>query len=83
MKKVLILANNDVGLYQFRQELISEFLKKNKVCISLPYGEMVEPLKKMGCKFFDAPVDRRGLNPIKDMELFIYYIELLKKVKPS
>ena len=83
MKKVLILANNDVGLYQFRQELIAELLKKNKVCISLPYGEMVEPLKKMGCKFFDAPVDRRGLNPIKDMELFIYYMELLKKVKPD
>ena len=57
--------------------------KKNKVYISLPYGEMVEPLKKMGCKFIDAPVDRRGLNPIKDFELFVYYVELLKKVKPD
>ena len=83
MKKVLILANNDVGLYQFRQELIAELLKKNKIYISLPYGDMIEPLKKMGCKFIDTPVDRRGLNPIKDMELFIYYMELLKKVKPD
>jgi len=83
MKKVLILANNDVGLYQFRQELIAELLKKNKIYISLPYGDMVEPLKKMGCKFIDTPVDRRGLNPFKDMELFIYYMELLKKVKPD
>lgn len=83
MKKVLILANNDVGLYQFRQELIAELLKKNKIYISLPYGDMIEPLKKKGCKFIDTPVDRRGLNPIKDMELFIYYMELLKKVKPD
>lgn len=83
MKKVLILANNDVGLYQFRQELIAELLKNNKIYISLPYGDMIEPLKKMGCKFIDTPVDRRGLNPIKDMELFIYYMELLKKVKPD
>ena len=81
--KVLILANFDLGLYQFRKELIAELLKKNKVYISLPYGEMVEPLKKMGCKFIDAPVDRRGLNPIKDFELFVYYVELIKKVKPD
>lgn len=80
---VLILANFDLGLYQFRKELIAELLKKNKVYISLPYGEMVEPLKTMGCKFIDAPVDRRGLNPIKDFELFIYYVELIKKVKPD
>ena len=44
---------------------------------------MVEPLKKMGCKFIDTPVDRRGLNPIKDMKLFIYYMEFLKKVNPA
>ena len=47
--KVLILANNDVGLYKFRKELISEllhpgsFLKDRKaepcqVFISLPNG---------------------------------------------
>ena len=81
--KVLILANFDLGLYQFRKELITELLKKNKVYLSLPYGEMVEPLKKKGCKFIDTPVDRRGLNPIKDFELFIYYVELLKTVKPD
>ena len=27
MKKVLILANNDVGLYKFRKELVEELLK--------------------------------------------------------
>ena len=31
MKRVLILANNDVGLYKFRKELIMELLKDNKV----------------------------------------------------
>jgi galacturonosyltransferase len=81
--RILILANNDVGLYQFRKELIEELLKDNKVFISLPYGKLVEPLKAMGCKFIDAPVDRRGLNPFKDLELLIYYCELLKKVRPD
>lgn len=81
--RILILANNDVGLYRFRKELIQELLKENKVFISLPYGKLVDPLKDVGCKFIDAPVDRRGLNPFKDFELFIYYMELIKKLKPD
>lgn len=44
MKKILVLANNDVGLYKFRKELIHELLKDNDVYISLPYGKLVEPL---------------------------------------
>ena len=52
--KILILANSDVGLYQFRRELIQEFLKNNDVIISLPYGELIEPLRKMGCKFINT-----------------------------
>ena len=45
MKKILILANNDVGLYKFRKELIQELINQgNKIYISLPYGELVQPL---------------------------------------
>lgn len=81
--KILILANFDVGLYQFRKELIAELLKKNKVSISLPYGELVENLKEMGCKFIDTPVDRRRINPIKDLSLYRKYRKNLKKEKPD
>lgn len=81
--RVMILANYDVGLYQFRKELIEELLKENEVIISLPYGELVEPLKMMGCKFIDTPVDRRGINPINDCGLFRTYRKILKKEKPD
>lgn len=81
--RVMILANFDLGLYQFRKELIQELLKDNEVIISLPYGELVEPLKNMGCKFIDTPVDRRGINPITDIKLFQNYRRLLKKEKPG
>lgn len=79
----MILANYDVGLYQFRKELIEELLKENEIIISLPYGELVEPLKVMGCKFIDTPVDRRGINPINDCGLFRTYRKILKKEKPD
>lgn len=81
--KIMILANNDVGLYQFRKELIEELRKENEVIISLPYGDFIEPLKKMGCKFIDTPVDRRGINPFTDLNLFRNYRELLKNEKPA
>lgn len=81
--RVMILANFDLGLYQFRKEFIQELLKDNEVIISLPYGELVEPLKEMGCEFIDTPVDRRGINPIADIKLFNKYRKLLKKKKPD
>lgn len=83
MKKILVLANNDVGLYKFRKELIRELLKDNDVYISLPYGRLVEPLIQMGCRFIDTPVDRRGINPITDLKLLNRYRKIIKDVKPD
>ena len=80
---ILILANYDVGLFCFRKELIEELLKKNTVLISLPYGELVEPLKSMGCVFIDTPLERRGINPIKDFVLMLRYYKLIKKQNPD
>lgn len=81
--KILILANNDIGLYQFRKELIKELLKDNNVYLSLPFGELVDPLRKMGCRFIDTPVDRRGINPITDLKLLLNYHKIIKKIKPD
>ena len=81
--RILILANNDVGLYKFRGELIEELLKEHQVLILLPYGKLVEPLKKKGCFFINTPVDRRGINPIKDLGLLRNYFAILKKEKPD
>lgn len=81
--KILILANNDVGLYKFRKELIEELLKENEVFISLPYGKLVEPLKKMGCQFIDTQIARRGRNPFEDISLLKRYKKLIKKISPN
>ena len=36
MKKILILANNDVGLYKFRKEPIEELIQRgNQVIVSV------------------------------------------------
>lgn len=81
--KILILTNFDLGLYQFRKELIAELLKENQVVISLPYGELVDKLVELGCKFVDTPMERRGMNPVTDFSLFLRYKKLLKDEKPD
>ena len=52
MQKILILANNDIGLYNFRKELIERLIEKgNQIYISLPYGKKVDLLTEKGCRF--------------------------------
>ncbi|AUJ23656.1 glycosyltransferase family 4 protein [Virgibacillus dokdonensis] len=84
MKKVLILSNHHSYTYNFRKEVIQELIDNGyKVYIVLPYGEKVELLKEMGCEFIDLPLDRRGMNPLKDIALFFNYIKIIKQIKPQ
>jgi glycosyltransferase involved in cell wall biosynthesis len=83
MEKILILANNDIGLYKFRKELIEELLKDTEVSLSLPYGDFVEPLIELGCNFINTNIDRRGINPLKDLNLIFNYFKILKNEKPD
>ncbi len=37
----------------------------------------------MGCKIIETPVDRRGVNPIRDFGLILNYIKIMKELKPD
>ena len=83
-KKILVLANNDVGLYSFRKELLEEFVKKgHTVYCVLPFAEKIENIKKIGCECIDIKISRRGTNPFKDFKLFLNYIKLIRRIKPD
>lgn len=81
--KILILANDDLGLYLFRQELLLRLLEQHKVGVSIPDGANVEGLKAIGCQFHNTPIDRRGINPVTDLKLFRTYRRMLKAEKPD
>ncbi|MEK4158203.1 glycosyltransferase family 4 protein [Paenibacillus sp. FSL R10-2779] len=83
MKKILILANNDIGLYKFRKEIIQELIKEYKVFISLPYGEFIPKLEELGCEYIETSINRRGTNPVTDFKLFYKYKDIIKKIKPD
>ena len=80
--RIMILANNDVGLYKFRKELLEALVVNNEVYINLPSGEYIDKLVSIGCNFIPCDLlDRHGTNPIKELKLISYYKALLKKYK--
>ena len=82
--KIMILANNDAGLYKFRQELLEELVKNHEVYICLPDGEYIEDLIAIGCKFVPCNcLERQGTNPVKDLALMNFYRKTLKEYQPD
>ena len=84
MKRILILSNHSFMLWQFRRELIGAMIAAGmEVTVGVPFGEHVEDFRNLGCRMTDIPVDRRGINPVRDLGLLGRYWRLLRTEKPD
>lgn len=83
VKKVLILANSSGGLYDFRNELVQQLLKDYEVVASLPDTVKTDLLEREGVRVIATPINRRGVNPVQDLELVHNYRRLLQKEQPD
>lgn len=82
--KILILANNDMGLYKFRKELPERLIADgHEVYVSVPDGDFVNDIKKLGCKVATTYISRHGTNPAEDLKLMKKYRRYIKKVQPD
>lgn len=83
-KRILILSNHFITLYNFRKELIQRLNGEgHEVFISMPKSDENKFFIGMGCKIIDTSVDRRGINPIRDFILILKYIRIMIAVKPD
>ena len=83
-KKLLIVANHFATIYKFRKELVSKLVEEGyDVIISLPFSPDIEKIKDLGVRVIDTKVDRKSLNPIKDLKLLNDYKNLIKEEKPD
>lgn len=84
MKKILILANHFVTLYSFRKELIKKLVDDgNRVFLSLPESADNQYFMDLGCKIIPTLIDRRGVNPFKDIKLIRFYKKMIPKISPD
>lgn len=83
--RILILTNNDGGLYHFRKELLEKLIELgHQVDICLPNGTYIEQMKEMGCSFIACDLlDRHGTNPFKELALIRFYHKIIKVTHPD
>ncbi len=84
MRKILILSNHFATVYKFRKELMESLVEKGyEVVVSLPKSDDNEELKLLGVRVVETYVDRKSMNPIKDIKLMMDYLKLIKAEKPD
>ena len=81
--KYLILTNHSYMLWQFRRELIQRLLERGEVVISTPYVGHEQDFEHLGCRCIETQLDRRSMNPLKDLALYRFYKQLLQQESPD
>ena len=83
-KHIVILSNHFITLFRFRRELIERLLKEgHRVTLCLPPSTENLYFEQLGCEIIMTNMDRRGLNPLKDLKLLIHYIWIFFTLKPD
>lgn len=81
--KILIITNHSYMLYRFRCDLIKALMQEHEVVLSMPFVGHEQDFMAMGLRCIKTDVDRRGINPRTDGELFLTYRRLLKQEQPD
>lgn len=83
-KTIAVISNDSVWTYNLRREVIEALLDDGyRVVIFVGYGQRIDDLKAMGCEIIDIPVDRHGMNPVREFSLLTKYFKALKDLKPE
>lgn len=81
--KILIATNHSYMFFRFRKELTEELMQKNEVILSTPFVGHEDDLQAMGLRCIDTEIDRRSINPLKDMKLIEIYRKMLDDIRPD
>ena len=72
-KKILIITNHSYMLYRFRLELLQKLAENNEVVLSMPFVGHEDDFKELGFECIETKLERRGMNPVKDLSLVKEY----------
>lgn len=83
-KKVLILVNHDIVIFNFRKEVVYKLLESGfDVYLSCPKSPNIEKLIQRGVIHVETKINRHSINPFTDIKLLISYIKIMKKIRPD
>lgn len=81
--KILIATNHSYMLYRFRRELIEALMREHEVILSMPFVGHEDDFKAMGLRCIDTKLDRRSVDPVKDIRLVKAYRAMLDEIAPD
>lgn len=80
--KILLFANTDWYLYNFRRSLARALSEAGyEVVLLSPSGKYSEKLLDLGFNWIEAPMDRRSLNPLREFVFLVWLRRLLIRHK--
>lgn len=82
-KRIVILANQSGGLYDFRKDLMIALQEKAEVYAVVPHNDRWDELQALADCVIELPIDRRGMNPARDAKLLGQYRAILKRLRPD
>lgn len=83
-KRILFLANHFITLYSFRKEMINAMVRQgHELYLSLPKSDENKYFEGLECHIIETEIDRRGVNPIKDIRLILFYKKMIPQVNPD
>lgn len=84
MKRVLLVANTDWYLYNFRLSLARLLRHEGfEVLLASPPGDFVPRLREAGFVWHPLIFDRRSLWPPKEALAFLRFLQLYRRVRPD
>ncbi len=82
--KILLFANTDWYLYNFRLSLAAHLKDLgHQVVLLSPSGEYGAKLSQMGYDWHPLPMARRSLNPFRELSLLFWLIRFFQKQRPD
>ena len=82
--KILVAVNQARVLYDFKRELVGALIARgDDVALSFEEDFRAEYFRELGATVSIAPIDPRGVNPIRDLKLARYYRRLLRETRPD
>ena len=83
MKFILVSPKNRTA-YNFRGDLVKKIINAGyKVVITGPNRDNVDKVEELGARFVEIPMNKNGVNPLKDFAYMNALRKLFKREKPD
>jgi hypothetical protein len=84
MAKVFLISPIIENLILFRRELILTLAEQRyDITLLCSFEKEFEDFAKVGVRFINVDIDRRGTNIFTELKLFLNYYQILKKERPD